>query len=365
MSLIVYQIGDLPVYHNLLSSSASQGISLSLNRLWRAPKESLNASPVTFRYSSSQDLPKSSAFTISGKIFNTEDISVSEFISRLKAQSGKPDTPFILFTVESDGVTQLGVRWFVTYGVVESVNINYDNLNVQDYVNVSITCDLDLLFKRLNMLDWEYRPFDSLPLLPRFDTKPYIPDNLFNIPTEYSQIQQNYIFYRWAEPEKYFYNTLNWGRRYWRQFGGDGSDYKASQGHIVFSDPNFYSSSPRSRYAITNFYGSTGKINIYVNSELVGYINVDNINNSLLESNEEALRPDDEIFFGDLTDGGELVLYRNKTDTFVPIIQYKPTTVYKGDYLGQLDVGYNEVYFDFFETTSTGLIAYLHEYGVY
>jgi hypothetical protein len=382
MGLMIYQIGDLPLFFNLRNFDSGE-VSLDANREWKAPTTEFTQTSGEHLFSDlGRPLSESQKLELKGMFVCDEDqISAQALFNRLLSMGGIPLTPVIGFHYEECEHVPEGsccsacnttLDWIVNYGIITKLpqDSSYHSSKKPWSAStfpVSISMVLGTKWKALNSWEWEYRKDKIVnPLSPTLRSGSI--SNTFILPNRLSELHRKGYFFRWGVTLSK-YDPSYWGLKYTNgRMGGIGSDYVSIGEHSFNSDPERWSASPNSVYSFTNFSNLTGTItlrvtrnyNYFSQSNLVDESTLDlaQLNTDLINGGLGGLLTTDQIvtgyaspFPGFVIRGGEI------------LSGVRPRWSYPGAYPGETGRGYNKI--EYLSDDLNYEAAYLHDFGLY
>lgn len=378
MTLIIYQIGDLPI-HGVAVGIDSSGIRIDRKRKWRNPTETLtDVGGVYSTLPLTRDLPEDATIKLQLNIIASENMNLDNIYHGLHSLGGRRNTPIIGYEIENQvdfGETcDDDITWLKNICVVESIDCKYEYASEKepfnlDYLTVGLDLFLGVQWEVLNPWIWEYRswrnrllnPFSLVASQEGFDT-------YFHHPEKFNEIVKDSYFFRWDFGSLFDFNPTYWGLRYSEgRTGGVGTDWTSFGKHVVNADPLRWSGKTRSLYAFT---GLSSAGTIYITSKTAtGYfqgdyedqvssLDLSTLDADLISAGYVGLQADDIIIAGFADPSPGFVI---RDDVIIEDV--RPQWSYPGTYPGEIGRAYTEV------TTSAsgtgGQVAYLHEFGVY
>jgi len=378
MTLILYQVGDVPI-HSVAVGVDGKGIQIDRKRKWRNPIESLT--DVGGSYSTlppTRDLPDSNSIKAKMRVLATENIKLDNIYNVLNSIAGRRNVPIIAFEIENqtgpDGEDCIDdITWLQTFGVVENVDTKYEYKSEKepwnlDYMEISLDIFLGTQWEVLNPWVWEYRSWRNRIVNPYSESvsqEGY--DIYFNHPKTFADLVSDSYFFRW-DAGLFDFNPTYWGLRFSEgRIGGVGSDWTSIGTHVANADPFRWSGKIQSLYGFTGL-STTGTITISTKQATGMFqgdfelqdstLDLSVLDADLATAGYVGLQPDDIIITG-FADPAPGFVIRNSAI----ISGALPKWDYPGTYPGETGRAYNEITIAF--TGTGGQVAYLHEFGVY
>lgn len=364
MKFFVYQIGDLNLFHQIGS-----GVTLDTSRKWEVPSETFSGvssqkmfSPVT------RSINQAAQIRVSGLVVQKDYLGVNEFISHLKYLGGRQNTPIICFRIEdSPNMAEPEINWLLAQGIITDVTDSHQYSSTESGAvaqDISFSLILTSDWMRLSPWEWEYRRDLTRQPSPNDPwNSPATPDTLFSHPYLMEHFTEGAYFYRWSLTDSEMLPSF-WGLKYSEGVdGGVGSDFTNSGTHEIYSNPRYWSSDPRSLYAMTGL-EPDGTLQIKVTRQTGNFyrdaitetstLELPKLNNSLIELGYGGLQPSDIVYTG-LID--PLPGYVLRGDTIIPVGTYWE---YEGTYPGETGPGWNTI--SILGVKTPVYVAYLHEF---
>lgn len=380
MSLVLYQIGDVPLYHSLKGVN-DEAVKLDVASRWRTP--STDFTDVGGDYSFlplTHSIPDAKEIDISGTLVTGKGMSAGQVLERLKFIGGRRNTPVIAFTLENytgeDGCGEScasSVRWLLNECVIDEVSPRYETRSEGtsfnfDVIPVDITMRLGTIWRGLTPWFWEYRPWNERIINPFSSQNMQVSiDNRFLMPKALDQLQENAYFYRW-QSELSDFNTSFWAIAHEVDYpAGVGADYQAFGQTEFYSDPFRWSAPPRSFYAFRGV-NIEGSISLTV-TRAIGYFQGQGIQEQSTLDLAQLSLDMETLGYGELQAADEI--FTGLAHPFPGFVKrngvildgVRPRWDYPGTYPGETGQGYNIVRVDGINTA--GQFAYLHDYGVF
>lgn len=375
MPVILYQFGNVPLFHTAVGS---RGISLDLGRNWRNPKTELTGVGGSASYlSPTRSLVKSPSYKVTGQLQGKDPYSLQRIISELTALGGRRNMPIIGFFLENPNVDLSAVSnllWIYTTGTLVDVDNKSDYGSSEDVWSynqqpLGLTIEGDMKWKALSPWFWEHRdPNEQLIDVGNPNNAQVGPDNLFLHPLTLDDINDIpcSVFYKWPGALSLFDPTF-WGLKYSNGIlGGVGTDFTDFGTVKIFSDPGMWSADPSSIYAFTGL-SPSGSISINVQRPYgpfqgqvtpeVSTLDLEQLRDDMVNAGYTDLFPDDIVYTGLLSPFPGFVMRDGERLT-----GFAPRWGYVGSYPGETSVGVNTISFSSEETT--GQVAYLHDFGM-
>lgn len=355
----VYQIGDVPLYGNLVSSDGN--VSLNEDRSWAIKETEFTGTGTKFNFLPlGRRIPETTSIEIEGTLVSTNYQGFLHTLSRLKTLGGLRDIPLITFEVQQPTLTTEPIRWLVTYGTITDINDTSeygDNINGMFEKKLSLKMTISPVWRPMLRYYWEYRPIYTM-IPPLFITENYQAgtDTIFAQPNKMSGIQPNNYFQIW--PATYSdLSTEAWASIY-QENGGFGFDYVSFQTFYFNAAAERWSAPPTAKYVATSLLPQ-GTLHIETTNAyttFVAELDLESLNLQLVNRGYFGLYVSDEIFFGN-TDPFCSFIRRNGAI----IADFVPQWVYTGLYPGEVTSGYNKV--NVFGLNTTGKFAANILYG--
>ncbi|APU89033.1 hypothetical protein Rctr85_002 [Virus Rctr85] len=376
MPIILYQIGDVPIFHTLVGADG-KAVSIDLGRSWRFPTSELHGVGGSVSYLPlTRSLPETPTFKVSGTLHAVPPYSITRSVNALKSLGGRRNIPLIGFSLENpmldEGDCISNLLWLYADTTIVDVDdkSEYNSLsNVWSFDQhpINLTIKAGLRWRVLSPWFWEYRdPLEYIinPLDPA-NAQTGI-DNYFHHPESFDDLLSCAYFYRW-QSDLSTYSTLFWGRKYSDGLlGGSGSDFVDFGDYSFYSDPQLWSADPTSVYAFTGL-SPSGSISITVQRstglfsnqgvEEVSTLDLAELDTDLAAAGYSELRLTDIVYTGALAPFPGFVMRDGQR-----ITSFKPKWSYPGSYPGETGRGYNT--FTVSSEDTTGQVAFLHDYGV-
>lgn len=162
MPLIVYQVGDVPIFHPIVGVN-NDGLEVSYTRTWRNPTTQLGAVSGKHTYlDATRPLSENPALTVKGTVLSTPQLSVDAMINRLMSAGGRIQTPIVAFRYqEICPVDDLccsnadnPLDWLISYGIIISnpkiaTLKNADSMYQFQMQGVELNIEIQTRWKRL------------------------------------------------------------------------------------------------------------------------------------------------------------------------------------------------------------------------
>lgn len=379
MSLILYQLGDLPLFHGIKGVNGTP-VKLEVTSEWRTP--STKFTDVGGEYSFlplTRSIPESKELELKGTLAPSKGFTPEQMLEHLKFLGGRRNTPIIAFSLENIDADCCGdgcagyLRWLINNAIITDIDPRYESQSDSsvwgfDVIEVSFSVTLDPVWRGLNPWLWEYRPWNERIINPLDENNSQVSfDNQFTTPIELSDLHENGYFYRWQSVLSDL-NPAFWALVHQTDFPtGQGSDYRDFTTIEFYSHPSRWSAPPRSIYAFRGL-SATGSISIIIKKP-IGYfqnqfieetssLDLVQLDADLAAAGYFGLQSSDEVFTG-LAHPFPGFVKRN--GAVLPSI--RPRWIYSGTYPGETGSGYNII--EFQSTASSGQIAYVHDFGVF
>lgn len=381
MPLVVYQIGDIPVFH-LLKGIDNSGVKVDLSRKWQATSTKVvGASGSVLSTDPTRAISDTSSLSLSGNLVFENGENPQNIINRIHSFGGLPNIPIIAFYYqEAVDVNQLSLAnveltWLYTNGLIEETKIGGEYFSESDIHNFNkATLDLNIrvapYWRALDKLDWEYRKDRVRNPLENVSGG----SGIALLPTNPSQIITNNFFYRWSEGLDIFDTDL-WGARFDNgERGGVGQVFTNEPVFTFYEDPNIWNVAPVSIYAFTDL-PLTGIISIQTERPLLHFmgaskvtntasLNLSSLNTALINAGLLGILSSDVIITGMASPfPGFIMRYNNVTNLYETISELRPEWVYTGAYPGETGLGQNTITISL--PTANSKAAQLHSFGVY
>lgn len=375
--LFPYQIGDVPLFRYLVGSE--DPIQGSVDSAWDIPAIRFSQSGANlYQGPANRNLQQPVTMKIEGIVQAKSTAMAQELQTALQFLGGRLAVPVIVFRYE-DGLQVAGeqenvtqIDWLVADAIIVSKNqpMSFAGLDLANAGHVRLRLDIEITlmspFRRLYPWFWEYRPYRSR------QQNPYIADGtssgslLFTHPKVFSNIQDEYYFARWLDP-----NTLLdpdfWEIAFQTDGAGQGMEFEEVYEVFYHSDPLRWSSPPQVVYAFTNLlpYGylkiivqrSTGQ---FYNDdyEESSTIDLEQLDTDLSLQGYGGLFNTDILYVGDIFPSPSYILRNGEI-----LADLTPAWEYNGLFPGELQGGAGRV--QFAPNLSSMLVAYHFAYGVY
>lgn len=375
MPVVLYQIGDVPLFHTAVGS---KGISLDLGRGWRNPNIDLTGVGGSASYlSPTRTLSKTPSYKISGQFQGSPPYHLQRIVNQLSALGGRRNIPLIGFFLENASVDLTCVSdllWVYTTGVIVDLDNKADygaesEVWAWNQQPIGITIESDMKWKALSPWFWEHRDPDEILVDVGNPNNAQVGiDNLFIHPKTLDDINdiKCCTFYKWPGALSMFDPTF-WGLKYSQGIlGGVGSDFGDFGTVKIHSDPGMWSADPSSVYAFTGL-SPSGSISITNQRPFgpfqgnvvteVSTLDLAQLKADMVNAGYTDLFPDDVVYTGLLSPFPGFVMRDGERLT-----GFSPRWDYVGTYPGETAVGVNTITFSSISTT--GQVAYLHDFGL-
>lgn len=381
MPLIVYQVGNVPIFHSFQGVDNS-GLEVETGRSWVLSTTEFTGISGEHLYNDpARPIAKRIDASIKGNIVSDDDIFIDKTLSKLMSYGGTLNIPIIAFHYESRDELNLldcsacgncQLRWMVNYATIQeisrsSVIKSQDDWFSLSYQPVDLKLSLDWRWEVLNPYIWEYRINSEItnPIDPLIHEEAL--DNIFYHPNQISTILKNAYFFCWKNRLSAF-STAAWGDRFLEgRIGGYGIDFSDVGEYEFFSDPQFWSAPPSSVYAF-NRLDTSGTITIKVRRpfgifagdyiETEASLDLAELDTQLDDKGFVGLSKDDIIITGNVQPFPGFILRDDEI-----IVGIRPKWSYDGLYPGETAIGYN--YLTFLAEDTDARVAFLHNYGAY
>ena len=364
MTLIVYQIGDLPIYDHLRGKN-EDGVTVSVDRSWRVPTKALEDLGGEIQVLPKDRIsPEALSVNLKGEIFASYNLTTDYIINYIKSLGGIQNIPLIVFEISSqDNGTSPKIKFFYTEGTIDKTSGEFTYV---DEHQISIDMKCKLYFQSLNPVVWEYRDFFSRDIETTRQTSTQNFSSIKNFPKTLDELKPGYFFFRWAgddilnNPSIWKYLHIN------DPYGSYATDWGAPMEYYIYTFPYLWSGPPSSIYALTNL--QTNDVitmqyrtpyNLFQDNDKVNQavLNTDDVDSALRSRGYGGLRQDDIIVFGDVSPMPGLVL---RGDVILEVVApWKKTT----PKVGQLARGVNQIVVN--SLSSYTRFAQLHLYSRY
>jgi hypothetical protein len=380
MPLVMYQVGNVPVFQTL-EGVGSSGVKLKADRKWTVTTDKFHNIPGQHIYNDpSRPLADNQQISLDGAIVADNAHSIDQTVNKLMSLGGRSEIPFIAFHYEDrDGLDldscancEDKITWLLNTGVVTNITRNSELGTKRStaslaWQKVKIAALLDWRWQVLNPWTWEYRINSPVanPLSP--DLQSEVPSNIFEHPKTFRGVRPKGEFFNWRN-DLTIYTPSAWASRFNEdRQGGVSSNFVDFGSYEFWSDPSYWSAPPSSAYAFSDL-SLSGSISIEVRNAsglAYGEDNVTTATLDLAQLNTQldtvgyfGLRNDDIILTGDVQPFPGLVVRDNE---IIPNI--RPEWIYDGVYPGETFIGYN--YTNFILTSASAKVAYIHKFGTY
>lgn len=372
MPLFIYQLGDVPLFHTLIGTN-DDGVSLDIGRDWRNPTTDLIGVGGSASFlSNGRTLPKSPSIKLDGTLVAVPPYSISRLTNSLMSLGGRRNIPLIGFFLEdTELAAQTELLWLYTETLVTSISPEYEyhssgNVWTLDKQPISISMQAETKWRPLSRWLWEYRdPYEYI-INPASAYNSQVGfDTLFGHPKTFGDLRECFYFYRW-QSEDSVYSPVFWGLQFDGVLGGYGSDFTDFGRYEFYSDPALWSADPSSVYAFTGL-SPSGSVSITVQRQTglfanqvredVSSLDLEVLDTDLATAGYSGLQPDDIVFTGLMSPLPGFV-YRDGEK----LLGVLPKWGYPGTYPGETGRGYNTITVT--GESTTGQVAFLHEYGV-
>lgn len=127
MPVVLYQIGDVPIFHPLKGID-NDGLEIQLDRRWKAPEiELVGVEGVHHFLDPARGLSEAPEINVSGTLVSESNLSGDWFFNKLASFGGKILTPIIAFRYEDTmsvndwccSNCNNPIEWLITYGVLQ------------------------------------------------------------------------------------------------------------------------------------------------------------------------------------------------------------------------------------------------------
>lgn len=381
MPLILYQVGDAPLFFNLLGRGDSS-VTVDLDREWINPTAELIGTGGAVSYNDPlRPTPAPSKLQVKGSFVCDDEDSFASF-TRLMSLGGVKNIPIIALQytecIHDDlsiccSTCNTDLTWLVTYGTITQIRNRSEHLSrrapwTYSILDLDMVIDVGTSWRVLSPWEWEYRT-SRVPNPLSSSVIPETSNNIFILPSKIAGIAKRGLFYRWGLSLSQ-YTPSFWGLKYTDgRYGGYGSDFVDVGDYSFDSDPLVWSAPPNSVYAFSQFSVlSSGIININItrpygmsifdSTTEVTSININQLNTDLISGGYGGLRYDDVLVTG----------YARPYPGFIIrdaeiISDVRPKVSYTGVYPGETGIGYNRVVFSGDEINYK--VGFVHDFGVY
>ncbi len=373
--LIIYQIGDVPLFHSL-RAEVGDTVNVKNGRSWRVPTvEFLGSSGDTFVGDPYRPTVDAGNLNISGEFICTDGDDAKQILKQVQSLGGMVQVPVIGFNYqECDHVDSPNccaacnptLDWIVTYGIITKMSYDSKYFSSKDpfeFMLSPVTIDMTIgtKWKSLNKFEWEYRIDRNLsPYSPVTST----PSNY--IPFSLDGIVPKYYFYRWNTALSKYDPTF-WGYKHADLVGGVGSNFVDLGAYDIFSPPQTWSAPPNSVYAFTGFTNLTSTLTMSVARNMslfdlnerveTSSLSLTQLNTDMIAAGYGGLYASDYVITGFATPFPGFVVRDNVQ------LKVRPRWTYPGLYPGETGIGFNRINV---ECVGNPLkMAYLHEFGTY
>jgi hypothetical protein len=371
--IVIYQIGDVQVYNNILGEGTN-GLKLTRPISWDNPQaEITDVESVVSLLPATTSLATPNSIKLKGMVFSSLNQSIDALMERLKYVSGRRNTQVIGFMMQSvpNGEKVLEISdllWLENDCVISNVQNTsvWASGNSDAGLDISFTIELGLTWGGLSDLYWEYRN-PELRYINPYDPNhaPLIPQERFILPKTFGEIVPDNFFFRWDNELSAMSPTV-WDNLYTGNMNGQGSDFDNFGSFSVFADPDRWQS-VRSMYAFTGL-SSSGTISISVckaggyfpGDELVEISSLDLsvLDAALATAGYVGLKETDILYTG-LVDPLPSYVVRDGERITELIAEWD----YDSTYPGEVGKGYSDVTVAGEDTL--GSVAFVHEFRLY
>lgn len=372
MALIIYQIGDYPIFNHMVGVGENPvGFEDSLQ--WRIESDNLSnvsGQYMAGRYSSPLLAPRK--IKLVGGFENDENGTSDQKLNRLAGFGGRVNVPVIAFEYHepTDDVSVPSINWLLTHMTIEGVD-RATNYITREAVQLSarqitVAAQQQTAWRRLSPWFWEYR--QSAPVNNPFDRANQQEglDNRFYHPSKLASLSKRGFFRFWGD-DLVRYAPSFWAKKYSDGItGGLGADFDYLPLRVQLFPPfQDWNAQPLSLYAFTSLLGQ-GELTITVDrmadvftpetySSSLDLAEVDSQLNSLGYS---GLLEEDVLIAGRCSPFPSFILRDGEV-----LSGFIPRWEYRGTIPGELSAGPNQITF-----TCEGVAAqaaYLIDFGVY